>query len=119
HDERHPVLVAEVEGRVVGWASLSVWSRRPAYNQTAETSFYVKSEYRGRGIGRQLKGAIIEEARRLGYSTILAGMAEGSDASAHLNRSFGFEVVGTFKDVGRKFGKVLDVTYMQKFLDRD
>ena len=49
--------------------------------------------------------------------TLIAGAAEGSDASLHLNKSFGFEVVGTFKEVGRKFGKVLDVTYLQKFLD--
>src|SRR3954465_14725432 len=55
HDERHPVLVAVVDGRVVGWASLSSWSDRCAYADTAETSFYVHSTYRGRGIGRRLK----------------------------------------------------------------
>src|SRR6187401_518011 len=52
HDERHPVLVALVEGRVVGWASLSRWSERCAYEDTAETSFYVHSSHRGLGIGR-------------------------------------------------------------------
>ena len=57
HGERHPILVAESDGGVVGWASLSRWSERPAYDDTAETSFYVKAEYRGRGIGRaSLKG---------------------------------------------------------------
>lgn len=117
HDARHPVLVAELEGQVVGWACLTEWNPRCAYADTAETSFYVREEHRGKGIGRQLKAAIIEEGRRLGFHTLIAGAAEGSDASLHLNKSFGFEVVGTFKDVGRKFGKSLDVTYLQKFLD--
>src|SRR5204863_4732557 len=59
HDERHPVLVAVVDGRVVGWASLSSWSDRCAYADTAETSFYVHSTHRGRGIGKRLKEAIV------------------------------------------------------------
>lgn len=117
HDERFPILVAEVEGRIAGWASLSRWRPRRAYDRTAETSFYVKADQRGKGIGRQLKQAIIEEARRLGFHTLIAGVAEGSEASLHLNESFGFEVVGTFKEVGNKFGKMLDVTYLQKLLD--
>ncbi|QDT43595.1 N-acyltransferase YncA [Gimesia alba] len=117
HDERFPILVTEVEGHVAGWASLSRWRLRRAYDRTAETSFYVKEEYRGQGIGRQLKQAIIEEARRLGFHTLIAGVAQGSEASLHLNESFGFEVVGTFKEVGNKFGKMLDVTYLQKMLD--
>src|SRR5690349_4862369 len=59
HDERHPVLLAVCGGKVVGWSSLSKWSDRRAYDDTAETSFYVKADYRGRGIGRQLKEATI------------------------------------------------------------
>ena len=118
HDTRHPILVAEVDRDVVGWASLNVWNPRPAYDNTAETSFYVKARHRGQGIGRRLKAAIIEEARRLKFHTLIAGAAEGSDASLHLNRSFGFEVVGTFRNVGWKFGKWLDVTYLQKFLNQ-
>lgn len=77
----------------------------------------MSEEHRGKGIGRKLKGAIIDEARRLGFHTLIAGAAEGSDASLHLNKSFGFELVGTFREVGWKFGKQLDVTYFQKMLD--
>lgn len=117
HDERHPILVAELETQVVGWACLTRWNPRAAYDDTAETSFYVKEQHRGKGIGRKLKQAIIDEARLLGFHTLIAGAAEGSDASLHLSKSFGFELVGTFKEVGRKFGKVLDVTYMQKILN--
>ncbi|MEQ1852099.1 MAG: N-acetyltransferase family protein [Chthoniobacteraceae bacterium] len=117
HDERHPVLVAVVDGRVTGWASLTRWSERRAYDDTAETSFYVHSTHRGRGIGRQLKDAIIAEARRLGYHTLIARVAEGSGESIHLNESAGFVHVGTLKEVGRKFGRRLDVHIMQKMLD--
>ena len=117
HDERHPVLVAVVEGTIAGWASLSKWSDRPAYDGTAETSFYVQSKYRGRGIGRMLKEAIIEEARRLHFHTLIARVAEGSQESLHLNESAGFVHIGTMRQVGRKFGKLLDVHILQKMLE--
>jgi L-amino acid N-acyltransferase len=117
HDVRHPVLVAVVDEQVVGWASLSEWSDRCAYADTAETSFYVRSSHQGRGIGRQLKGAIIEEARRLKYHTLIARVAEGSTASLHLNEQTGFVHVGTLRQVGRKFGKLLDVHILQKMLE--
>jgi L-amino acid N-acyltransferase YncA/ubiquinone/menaquinone biosynthesis C-methylase UbiE len=117
HDGRHPVLVAELDGAVVGWASISRWSDRPAYDDTAETSFYVKSGYRGRGVGRRLKQALIEEARRLRFHTLIARVADESEASRHLNESFGFVHIGTMKEVGKKFGRLLDVHILQKMLD--
>ncbi len=117
HGERHPILVALVGGQVVGWASLSPYSDRSAYEDTAETSFYVKSDFRGRGVGRKLKAATIEEARRLRFHTLLARVAEGSEESLHLNASFGFVHVGTLKEVGRKFGRLLDVHLLQLILD--
>jgi L-amino acid N-acyltransferase YncA len=117
HDERHPILVATVEGQVVGWVSLSAWSERPAYADTAETSCYVASDHRGRGIGRTLKGAIIEEAKRLRFHSLIARVAEGSQESLHLNESFGFVHVGTLKEVGRKFGRLLGVHILQLMVE--
>jgi L-amino acid N-acyltransferase len=117
HDDRHPILVAEIDGNVVGWASLSQWSGRCAYADTSETSFYVKAECRGQGIGTRLKHSIIEEARRLKFHSLIARVAQGSDASMHLNERFGFVHAGTLKEVGRKFGKLLDVHIFQKMLD--
>ncbi len=117
HDERHPVLVAVVDGEVVGWASLTPWSDRRAYDDTAETSFFVSSRQRGRGIGRTLKEAIIEEARRLRFHTLIVRVAEESRESLHLNESVGFVHVGTMKEVGRKFGRLLSVHILQKMLD--
>jgi L-amino acid N-acyltransferase YncA len=116
HGKDYPIIVAEFDGQVVGWASLSPWSERVAYRETAETSFYVKSEYRGRGIGRQLKSRIIEEARQLGFHSLIARVAEGSDASLRVNERAGFRHVGTLKEAGRKFGKLLDVHILQKML---
>jgi L-amino acid N-acyltransferase len=116
HDDRHPVLVAVVNGQVAGWASLTRWSERPAYDDTAETSFYVHSTSRGQGVGRQLKDAIIAEARRLGFHTLIARVAEGSAESLHLNERAGFVHVGVLKEVGRKFGRLLDVHILQKML---
>jgi phosphinothricin acetyltransferase len=116
HDDRFPVLVAIVDGDVAGWASLTRWSDRRAYDATAETSFYVHSTHRGRGIGRALKQEIINEASRLGFHTLIARIAEGSAESLHLNEAFGFTHVGTLREVGRKFGRLLDVHIMQKML---
>ncbi len=117
HGPRHPILVADLDGKVVGWAHLTKWSDRAAYSETAETSFYVKQEHRGQGIGRKLKQAIVEEGRRLGFHTLIARVAEGSKESLHLNEAFGFVHVGTLKEVGRKFGKLLDVHILQKVYD--
>jgi L-amino acid N-acyltransferase len=117
HDERHPILVAELDGKIVGWASLTPWSDRPAYADTAESSFYVHSTHRGRGIGRKLKQAILDEARRLRFHTLIARITAGSAVSMHLNESTGYVHVGTLKEVGRKFGKLLDVHILQKMVN--
>jgi len=116
HDERQPVLVAEIDGRVIGWASLSKWSDRPAYADTVESSSYVASEYRGQGVGRALKVELIARAKELGLHTIIARTAQGSEASLHLNQSLGFVMVGTLREVGKKFGRRLDVHILQLML---
>lgn len=110
-------MVAVLERQILGWACISRWSDRPAYDDTGETFFYVKSEFRGRGIGRRLKEELLAEARRLRFHTLIARVAEGSDASLHLNESCGFIRVGTLREVGRKFGRLLDVHVLQKMLD--
>jgi len=117
HDNKHPIWVAVLDGKVVGWISLSKWSDRPAYNDTGETSFYVKSEYQGRGIGTELMQTMIKEAQQLQYHTIIARIAGESDVSLHIHENFNFAQIGILKEVGRKFGKLLDVHILQKMLD--
>ncbi len=114
HGPRNPILVAESDGVVVGWASLSEWSDRCAYSDTAEISFYVKQEFRGRGIGKRLLETIIQEGERAGLHAIIARITEGNEVSIHLHEGAGFEHVGVMKEIGRKFGKLLDVHLMQK-----
>jgi phosphinothricin acetyltransferase len=114
HDAKHPLLVAKEDGLVVGWASLSRWSDRCAYSDTAEVSLYVKSECRERGIGRKLLGALVEKGEKAGLHTILARITEGNEASLALFKSESFETVGVMKEVGRKFGMLLDVHLLQK-----
>ena len=113
HGPSFPVLVAEYENKVVGWASLSRWSDRCAYDSTAEVSFYVSPDFQGRGIGRQLLEIITLEGKKAGLHSILSRISEGSMASIHLHESLNYRHVGVLKEVGRKFGKLLDVYMMQ------
>ena len=105
HGPQNPILVAEKDSHVVGWASLSKWSDRCAYTNTAEVSLYIKEGHRGEGIGRRLLEEILIEGEKVGLHTVIARIAEGNKASVHLHESLGFEHIGTMKEVGRKFGK--------------
>lgn len=113
HDEMHPVIVAEVEGKVAGWASLSKWSERAAYDCTAESSVYVHSDFRKRGIGKQLMEVLVLEARKRGLHTLLARITHGNEQSVYLHERLGFQVIGTMKEVGIKFGQYHDVHMLQ------
>jgi L-amino acid N-acyltransferase YncA len=117
HDSKHPILLAEQDGVAVGWASLSKWSDRCAYSDTAEISIYVKEEHRGKRIGTKLMNEIINEGRKTGIHTIIARIADSNEASVRLHESAGFKHIGTMKEVGRKFGKLIDVYLMQKIYE--
>ena len=110
------VVVAELDGKVVGFASRSPYRERPAYRTTVENSVYVSHESRGRGVGRALMDELIGTATSRGFHTIIAHISGGQDASVALHRACGFEVVGTEREVGRKFGRWLDVVVMQRML---
>ncbi len=114
HDTKHPIVVADKEDIVVGWASLSEWSDRCAYADTAEVSLYVKKEYRKEGIGRLLLEMLLQEGEKAGLHTLIARIAEGNSGSVKLFEGEGFVLVGVMKEVGRKFGRLLDVYLMQK-----
>ncbi|MCX6671432.1 MAG: GNAT family N-acetyltransferase [Euryarchaeota archaeon] len=117
HGSKNPILVAEQDGVIVGWASLSKWSDRCAYSDTAEISLYIREKHQGRGIGRRMIEAIITEGKKAGLHTVIARITEGNESSLHLHRSVGFSSIGTMKEVGKKFGKRLDVHLMQKTYD--
>ncbi|MBI5116511.1 N-acetyltransferase [Candidatus Poribacteria bacterium] len=117
HGSKYPIVVAESEGGIVGWASLSRWSDRCAYSGTAEISLYVRENCQRKGIGKRLIEAILEEGRKAGLHTVVARIVAGNDISVRLHESTGFHHIGVMREVGRKFGKVLDVYLMQKIYD--
>jgi len=112
----HAVLVAEDHGDVVGYASFSPYRDRPAYSTTVEDSVYVRRDQQGKGVGKLLLAELVALARSHGFHAIMARIVGGHDASIALHRALGFEFVGTEREVGRKFGRWLDVDVMQLLL---
>ena len=114
----HAVLVAvdPADDRVVGFASLSPYRDRPAYATTVEDSVYIAADQRGRGVGRLLLGSLVDVATDHGFHTMIGRIVGGHDASIALHRSCGFDLVGTEREVGRKFGRWLDVVVVQRLL---
>ena len=110
------VLVAAVNGTVCGFGSLSPWRDRPAYATTVEDSVYVHRDHHGQGIGKALLGELVTTATAHGFHACMARIVGGHEASIALHTACGFEVVGTEREVGRKFGKWLDVVLMEKLL---
>lgn len=106
----HPLLVAEREGRVAGYASLSSYREKEAYRSTAELSVYVAPDARGCGVATALMEAILKEARRdESLHTVVSVITSGNEASCRLHEKFGFEFCGTIREVGMKFGRYLDI----------
>ncbi len=101
---------------VVGFASLSPYRDRPGYATTVENSIYVAESHRGRGVGKILLGTLIDTARQHGFHAVMARIVDDHAASIALHRSIGFDLVGVEREVGRKFGRWLDVAVMQILL---
>jgi len=114
--QQYPVLVAEAEDRVIGWGSLSKFHQRSGYNPTVEASVYIDRDHHRRGLGRTLLQELIERARQIGYHSVIGGASADQTASVVLQQSLGFVQVGLLKEVGFKFGRRLDVMYLQLIL---
>lgn len=113
----YPVLVAVDEtSRVVGWSALNRYHDRAGYRFTTENSVFVAADRRGQGIGKLLLSPLIDAARERGFRAILAAIDADNVASVRLHARFGFEKVGHFKQVGFKFGRWLDVVYMERIV---
>ena len=119
HNKGYPIIVAELDKDVVGWACLTKWSDRCAYSDTAEISIYVKDGYMNKGIGKKLMKKIIEKGKSAKLHVLIARITSGNDNSIHLHEFFGFEHIGIMHEVGRKFGKLLDVYLMEKIYKKN
>jgi L-amino acid N-acyltransferase YncA len=113
---RLPWLVAEQDGDVTGFAYASRHRARAAYQWATECSVYVGADYRGRGIGRGLLEALIPSVRDLGYVTMYSGIVPPNPGSVALHQAVGFELIGTYRNVGYKRGKWRDVEWYELLL---
>lgn len=112
-----PVLVALSDADdVVGYASFGEWRAFDGYRHTVEHSVYVRRDQRGAGIGGALMLTLIERAEALGKHVMVAGIESGNHASIRLHERLGFEQTGHMREVGTKFGRWLDLTFMQLIL---
>ena len=109
-----PVLVADEDGAVLGFASYGDYRPWDGYLHTVEHSIYVHPNAQGRGLGRTLLAALLERAEAQGKRVMVAGIEASNAASIALHRRAGFEEAGVLRDVGRKFGRWLDLLFMQK-----
>jgi phosphinothricin acetyltransferase len=124
HAGAHPAIVAVDGGgdggggreSVAGFGSLTPYRDRPAYSTTVENSVYVHHDRRGQGVGRLLLEELVDLATQHGFHSMMARIVGGHEASIALHAACGFELVGVEREVGRKFGKWLDVALMQRLL---
>ncbi len=113
-----PVLVAAEGDAILGFASFGEWRGAwPGYRYTVEHSVHVRGDMRGRGIGRALVETLIPAALALGKHVMIGGIDARNDASIRFHTRLGFERVACFREVGHKFGRWLDLIFMQRFLD--
>lgn len=112
-----PVLVAEDAGEVVGYASYGPWRAFDGFRETVEHSVYVRADQRGKRVGPQLMQALIDRARAQGLHVMVAAIESGNAASIRLHERLGFATTGQMPQVGQKFGRWLDLTFMQLILD--
>ena len=116
HSGAHPAVVAVDGEEVVGFGSLSPYKDRPAYSTTVEDSVYVHRDWRRKGVGRLLLGELLGLATTHGFHAVIARIVGDHDASIALHERCGFALVGVEKEVGRKFGRWLDVVELQRLL---
>jgi phosphinothricin acetyltransferase len=113
-DERHAWLVSEDAGAIVGYAKSATWRERAAYAWTCEVGIYIVADVRGRGFGRPLYKALLDELPRRGFRSAMAGITLPNAASVALHERLGFVSVGVVREAGFKLDAWHDVGFYQK-----
>ena len=116
HGPRHPVLIAEADGSIAGWASLNTFNVRPAYQYVADLSIYLARSWRGKGLGARLLSPLIPLASELGYHKIVLSAFPTNTAGMRLYARQGFTMVGIYKEMGLLDGLWVDTIIMEKLL---
>jgi phosphinothricin acetyltransferase len=114
--EGMPVIVAEYDGKVIGFGSYGIFRPWAAYQFSVEHSVYVSESFRGQGVGGKLLEELIKLAIKQGFHTMIAGIDAANTNSYTFHKKYGFGEVGRFKEVGFKFNRWLDLVFMQRFL---
>jgi phosphinothricin acetyltransferase len=114
--DRYPWLSAEVDGRFAGYAKAGAWRTRTAYQWTAEVGIYIEEWARGRGVGRTLYQALLDELRTRGFHSAIGGITLPNEPSVRLHEALGFKPVGVVRDAGHKLGAWHDVGFWQLIL---
>ena len=115
-DDRYPVLVAESEGRVLGWASIGSYRPRACYAGVGEFSVYVDRAARSRGVGRALVAELISQAQARGYWKLVSRIFPSNAGSRSLCRALGFREVGVYEKHGRLDGRWQDVVIVERLI---
>ena len=115
--DHHVLLVAEVGGRVVGFAGYGAFRTKDGYISTVEDSVFLEEDHRGKGLGTRLLTRLLAEARARGVHSMVAAVTSENQASIHLHTSLGFRQAGYLPQVGHKFGRWLDLVLLQAILD--
>ena len=114
-----PVIVSEIDDKVVGFGTYGIFRPWDAYKHSLEHSIYVEKDFRSQGIGKILMTELIKLAKKEGYHTMIAGVDAANNKSVEFHKKFGFKEIGVFKEVGYKFDKWLDLIFMQLFLNEE
>ena len=118
HGGKYPLISADIDGRVVGFCSISPLSTKAGYATTVELSVYIHKDFRRKGIAMILMEEIISRAKKLGYHAIISIIAANNEPSIALHKKLGFEQVAHLQQVGYKFSKWQDVDYYELLLPK-
>ncbi|MEZ4811549.1 MAG: N-acetyltransferase family protein [Allomuricauda sp.] len=113
-----PIIVAEKDNKVIGFGTYGIFRPWDAYRSSVEHSIYVNHQARGMGVGKLIMTELIRLAKEQGYHTMIAGVDGSNKGSYDFHKKFGFQEIGTFKEIGYKFDRWLDLIFMQLFLDK-
>lgn len=119
HDKRHPVIVCEKDGEVIGWASISPWGSRYTYDWVGELSIYVAREHRGQGLGSELLRRLEKRAEETGYCKLMMQVFATNYPALHAYRTAGYRDVGTMRCHGFYKGAMEDIAVLERILPYD